>query len=197
MISAFVVVMIIWSGVFFIKPQNISEISMVVLFALVELYFLITAIFYSIRLIQDKPALVIDDQGIIDNTEICALGRISWKEITIIEYSGPIKGNIIKNLDRAKKVVTLASSIYGNLGSMGRVINAYKSLTEKAYILIEVKDMKKLIRRLPFFQRAICYLFLCRRCLVAIAMDYVTVDITDLAESLEYYENKHGFELYL
>ena len=76
---------LIFPDVFITNYRKLSPAVIRVIGAASVLFFGAAAIF-SFRKIGDKrPGLIIDDQGIFDNTNGTSIGVISWKDITKIE----------------------------------------------------------------------------------------------------------------
>src|SRR5262245_52976861 len=46
------------------------------------LFFGICAVYGCIKLFDDKPGLVIDAEGIVDNSSAAAAGRVPWSDVT-------------------------------------------------------------------------------------------------------------------
>lgn len=61
-------------------------------------FFGLCGIFACIKLFDGRPGLIIDDEGIVDNSSAAAVGRIPWNEITGIRVS-EISGHLILTID--------------------------------------------------------------------------------------------------
>jgi hypothetical protein len=86
--AAFVVIaLLIWRAVDLLPDGNPAGLLTYALLVITILFFGFCGLHAAFKLFDRSPGLVIDDQGIIDNSSGLAAGRILWSEIKGIQVT--------------------------------------------------------------------------------------------------------------
>ena len=84
---------IIFSIVLYSLHSDISDVSVVIW--ILWLLILIFVIFAIVKATQNKPTLIIDKTGIIDNSSVNGIGKIDWNDIRNIEIRKGVNTNFL------------------------------------------------------------------------------------------------------
>ncbi|MBX9790099.1 MAG: hypothetical protein K2Y37_14375 [Pirellulales bacterium] len=71
----------IWMWSYASEQQRYNPLSVQAVAVAGVLFFGACAIYSAMKFIDTKPGLVIDQQGIVDNSNAAAVGRVSWRDI--------------------------------------------------------------------------------------------------------------------
>ena len=78
------------------------------------LFFGLCFVFISKKVFSQKPGLIINDEGIIDNSNATSVGLIEWEDITGMKVTGGNSSKVLiimtsqpeKYIDRAKNIIS-------------------------------------------------------------------------------------------